>query len=83
MSLDKWTGEQFGNKEFLINAIDYLLDDSGLIQLRNKTIQINLLDKQRAFAEKRFWQFINIGVPLVLLALFGFGFNYWRKKKYQ
>lgn len=83
LSLDKWTGEQFGNKEFLINAIDYLLDDSGLIQLRNKTIQINLLDKQRAFAEKRFWQFINIGIPLVLLALFGLGFNYWRKKKYQ
>lgn len=83
LSLDKWTGEQFGNKEFLINAIDYLLDDSGLIQLRNKTIQINLLDKQRAFAEKRFWQFINIGIPLVLLALFGVGFNYWRKKKYQ
>ncbi|CAM1361134.1 Protein involved in gliding motility GldG [Tenacibaculum sediminilitoris] len=83
LSLDKWTGEQFGNKEFLINAIDYLLDDSGLIQLRNKTIQINLLDKQRAFAEKRFWQFINIGIPLVLLAIFGFGFNYWRKKKYQ
>ncbi|WP_440121847.1 gliding motility-associated ABC transporter substrate-binding protein GldG [Tenacibaculum sp. Ill] len=83
LSLDKWTGEQFGNKEFLINAIDYLLDDSGLIQLRNKTIQINLLDKQRAFAEKRFWQFINIGIPLVLLAMFGFGFNYWRKKKYQ
>ncbi len=83
LSLDKWTGEQFGNKEFLINAIDYLLDDSGLIQLRNKTIQINLLDKQRAFAEKSYWQFINIGIPLVLLALFGFGFNYWRKKKYQ
>ncbi|WGH75664.1 gliding motility-associated ABC transporter substrate-binding protein GldG [Tenacibaculum tangerinum] len=83
LSLDKWTGEQFGNKEFLINAIDYLLDDSGLIQLRNKTIQINLLDKQRAFTEKRFWQFINIGVPLLLLALFGFGFTYWRKRKYQ
>lgn len=83
LSLDKWTGEQFGNKEFLINAIDYLLDDSGLIQLRNKTIQINLLDKQRAFAEKNYWQFINIGIPLVLLALFGFGFTYWRKKKYQ
>lgn len=83
LSLDKWTGEQFGNKEFLINAIDYLLDDSGLIKLRNKSIQINLLDKQRAFAEKRFWQFINIGTPLVLLALFGLGFNYWRKKKYS
>lgn len=82
LALDKWTGEQFGNKEFLINAIDYLLDDSGLIQLRNKTIQINLLDKQRAYAEKSYWQFFNIALPLVLLALFGFGFNYLRKRKY-
>ncbi len=83
LSLDKWTGQQFGNKEFLINTIDYLLDDSGLIQLRNKTIQINLLDKQKAYAEKRFWQFFNIGLPLSLLAIFGFGFNYWRKRRYS
>lgn len=82
LSLDKWTGQQFGNKEFLINTIDYLLDDSGLIQLRNKTIQINLLDKQKAYAEKRFWQFFNIGLPLSLLAIFGFVFNYLRKRKY-
>ncbi|MGB1042331.1 MAG: gliding motility-associated ABC transporter substrate-binding protein GldG [Tenacibaculum sp.] len=83
LALDKWTGEQFGNKEFLINAIDYLLDDSGLINLRNKTLKINLLDKQRAYKEKSFWQLINIGIPLVLLALFGFVFNYIRKKKYS
>ncbi|MBA6157058.1 gliding motility-associated ABC transporter substrate-binding protein GldG [Tenacibaculum sp. S7007] len=83
LSLDKWTGQQFGNKDFLINTIDYLLDDSGLIQLRNKTIQINLLDKQKAYTKKRFWQFINIGVPLSLLALFGFVFNYLRKRKYS
>ena len=38
LSIDKWTGEQFGNKEFLLNAVDYLLDDSGLIDLRNKNI---------------------------------------------
>ncbi len=83
LSLDKWTGQQFGNKDFLMNSIDYLLDDSGLIQLRNKTIQINLLDKQKAYAEKRFWQFFNIGLPLSLLALFGFLFNYLRKRKYS
>ncbi|CAM1353376.1 gliding motility-associated ABC transporter substrate-binding protein GldG [Tenacibaculum insulae] len=82
LALDKWTGEQFGNKEFLINTIDYLLDDSGLIKLRNKTVTINLLDKQKAYTEKSFWQFINIGIPLVLLGLFGFGFNYLRKRKY-
>lgn len=83
LALDKWTGEQFGNKEFLINTIDYLLDDSGLIKLRNKTVNINLLDKQKAYTEKSFWRFINIGVPLLLLGLFGFLFNYLRKKKYS
>ena len=82
LSLDKWTGEQFGNKEFLINTIDYLLDDSGLIKLRNKTVNINLLDKQKAYTEKSFWQLINIGVPLALLGLFGFVFNFLRKRKY-
>ncbi|WP_237276017.1 gliding motility-associated ABC transporter substrate-binding protein GldG [Tenacibaculum ovolyticum] len=82
LSLDKWTGQQFGNKEFLINTIDYLLDDSGLIKLRNKTVNINLLDKQKAYTEKSFWQLINIGVPLALLGLFGFVFNFLRKRKY-
>ena len=83
LALDKWTGEQFGNKEFLINTIAYLLDDSGLINLRNKTLQINLLDKQKAYTEKSFWQLINIGIPLILLGLFGFAFNFLRKRKYS
>ncbi|MGG8496928.1 gliding motility-associated ABC transporter substrate-binding protein GldG [Tenacibaculum sp. TC6] len=83
LSKDKWTGDYYGNKEFLVNAIDYLLDDSGLIKLRNKTIQIHLLDKQKAYAEKRFWQFLNIGLPLAILAIFGLCFGYLRKKKYS
>lgn len=83
LNIDKWTGEQFGNKEFLLNSIDYLLDDSGLIDLRNKTLQINLLDKQRAFEERGYWQFLNVVLPVLFLFAFGFGFTYWRKKKYQ
>jgi len=83
LSLDKWTGEQFGNKEFLLNAVDYLLDDSGLIKLRNKTLQINLLDKQKAYKEKTYWQAINIVLPILILFAFGIGFQYWRKKKYS
>ncbi|MFD2568319.1 gliding motility-associated ABC transporter substrate-binding protein GldG [Pseudotenacibaculum haliotis] len=83
LSLDKWTGEQFGNKEFLLNAVDYLLDDTGLIELRNKTLQINLLDKQRAFEERTYWQFLNVVLPLLLLFGFGFVFNYLRKRKYS
>jgi gliding-associated putative ABC transporter substrate-binding component GldG len=83
LAVDKWTGEQFGNKEFLLNAIDYLLDDTGLIDLRNKTLQINLLDKQRAYEEQGYWQFLNVVLPLLLLFGFGFVFNYLRKKRYQ
>lgn len=83
LSVDKWTKQRFGNKDFLLNAIDYLLDDSGLINLRNKSLKINLLDKQQAYNEKNFWQFFNIGLPLILLGIFGFGFGYLRKRKYS
>ena len=83
LARDKWTDEQFGNKEFLLNVVDYLLDDNGLIELRNKNIQINLLDKKRAFEERTFWQFINIALPLLILTIFGCMFHYLRKRKYS
>ncbi len=83
LNRDKWTNQTFGNKDFLLNAVDYLLDDSGLLELRNKTLKINILDKQKAFKERTFWQFINVALPLVLLFAFGFVFNYLRKKKYS
>ena len=82
LTTDKWTNERFGNKDFLLNAIDYLLDDSGLIQLKNKTVQIHILDKKQALEEKGFWQFFNLVLPLIILFLFGFIFKYIRKKKY-
>lgn len=82
LGVDKWTQQRFGNKDFLLNSVDYLLDDNGLINLRNKSVQIQILDKQQAYNERSFWQFFNIALPLILLAIFGFGFNYWRKRKY-
>ena len=83
LAQDKWTGEQFGNKEFLLNAVDYLLDDNGLIELRNKNVQINLLDKEKAYQERTFWQFVNIILPLLVLLTFGFVFQYVRKRTYS
>lgn len=83
LNRDKWTGQTFGNKDFLINTVDYLLDDTGLINLRNKTLKINILDKQKAYKERTFWQFINVALPLILLFSFGFVFNYLRKRKYS
>ncbi|MDY0781553.1 gliding motility-associated ABC transporter substrate-binding protein GldG [Tenacibaculum sp. IB213877] len=83
LGIDKWTQQRFGNKDFLLNAIDYLLDDNGLISLRNKNVQLHMLDKQKAYAEKGTWQLINIIFPLAVLAIFGLIFNFYRKKKYQ
>ena len=83
LNRDKWTNQQFGNKDFLINSIDYLLDDVGLIELRNKTLTIKTLDKQKAFKERTFWQLLNVVLPLLIIFSFGFVFNYWRKKKYS
>ncbi|WP_405606116.1 gliding motility-associated ABC transporter substrate-binding protein GldG [Polaribacter sp. Asnod1-A03] len=83
LNRDKWTNQEFGNKDFLINAVDYLLDDIGLIQLRNKTLQIKTLDKQKAYKERTFWQFLNVVLPLILLLIFGFVFNFLRKRKYS
>ena len=83
LGLNKWTNQRYGNKEFLLNTVNYLLDDSGLINIRSKTVKIDFLNKEKAFEESGKWQLINILFPLIILALFGFIFNYFRRKKYQ
>ncbi len=82
LGFDQLTGKVFGNKEFLLNSINYLLDDTGLINIRAKDINIAFLDSDKIKDNKGKWQLINIALPLALLALFGFVFNYLRKRKY-
>lgn len=83
LGYDKWTGQRYGNKDFLLNAVNYLLDDNGLLELRSKKIQLQFLDKEKAFKNRTFWQVINIGLPLLVLGIFGILFNYFRKKKFS
>ncbi len=82
LGFDQLTGKAFGNKEFLLNTINYLLDDTGLINIRAKEINMAFLDSEKIKDNKGKWQLINIALPLAILALFGFVFNYIRKKKY-
>lgn len=82
LGFDRWTGKLYGNKEFLLNAVNYLLDDNGLINIRSKEIEVSFLNQDKIAKEKTMWQLLNIGLPIALLTLFGFGFNYFRKKKY-
>ena len=83
LGIDKWTGQKYGNKVFLINAIDYLLDDTGLMHLRNKKLQLAFLDKEKIYQNRLFWQVVNLALPLILLLLFGVFFTYYRKKRYR
>ena len=76
------TFRKFGNKEFLLNAVNYLLDDTGLINIRTKAIEIAFLDSEKVKEEKSIWQLINIALPLLLLSVFGVLFNYFRKRKF-
>ena len=82
LGFDRWTGKTYGNKEFLLNAVNYLLDDDGLINIRSKEIAVAFLDQEKIATQKTNWQLVNILLPLGLLALFGFVFNYYRKKRY-
>ncbi len=72
----------YANKDFLINAIEYLRDDVGLIAARGREVKLRLLDTNKAKAEETFWTVINILGPLVLLGIFGFVFNWLRKRRY-
>jgi gliding-associated putative ABC transporter substrate-binding component GldG len=80
--IDQWTQQVYGNKEFLLNAVNYLLDDNGLINIRNKEITLAVLDKEKVSKDYTFIQFLTIGIPLFMLLLFGLLFNTIRKKKY-
>ena len=82
LGFDKWTNTLYGNKEFLLNTVNYLLDDTGLINIRSKEISVAFLDPVKVAKNRFFWQWVNLLLPLNLICLFGLVFNYLRKKKY-
>lgn len=72
----------FGNREFIQNALDYLLGDNSLIGIRSKTITLRMLDSEKVNKEKSFWKFLNISIPLSFLVILGFVLYLIRRKKY-
>jgi len=83
LGYDIRTGALYGNKEFLMNTVNYLLDDTGIIELRNKNISIPFLDTEKSYDQRTKWQVINVILPLVLLGMFGWLFNFMRKRNYN
>tara|TARA_R100001460_G_scaffold43994_2_gene80369 strand:+ start:25 stop:1716 length:1692 start_codon:yes stop_codon:yes gene_type:complete len=82
LGFDKMTNQFYGNKEFLLNTVNYLLDDSGLINIRTRQIAVPFLDPQKTVEQRTKWQVLNLLLPLGLLTLFGIGFVVYRKRRY-
>ena len=83
IGFDKHTGKQYGNGEFMRNAIDYLLGNEILIEARSKNISVRLLNQQKIKSEKNFWQIFNLVSPIIILLLIGISLQLIRKQKYQ
>ena len=82
LGFDKWTNNLYGNKEFLMNCVNYLLDDTGLINIRSKDVNLPLLNKERVYQNYTMAQVLTIGLPMLILIVFGFLFTYLRKRMY-
>ena len=83
LGYDPKSGNLYDNKEFLMNCVNYLLDDTGLINIRGKEVDLPLLDKEKVYENYTKTQVITIGIPILLLTIFGFLFTYLRKRKYS
>jgi ABC-2 type transport system permease protein len=82
LGLNRYTGAKYANKDLILNTIDYMLDENRLIAARNKEITLRPLDQVKIKEERRQWQFVNLGMPLILLFGFGFVRHVLRKRKY-
>ena len=80
---DIYAGIAYANKDFILNSASYLLDNSGIIYLRNRQIKLRLLDKTKVSENGSFWQIMNSAVPVVLIIIFGLAINIFRKRKYS
>jgi gliding-associated putative ABC transporter substrate-binding component GldG len=83
LGYDKWTNNLYANKEFLMNCVNYLLDDNGLINIRSKEVDLPILDKEKVYENYTLSQVITVAVPIGILLLFGLIFTFLRKRKYS
>ncbi len=82
LGLDRYTGEMYGNRDFLVNCLNYLVDYNGIMELRSREIKLRLLDKKAIRDERLFWQIINIACPVLLVVIAGLIYNLLRKRKF-
>ena len=83
LGYDKWTGQLYDNKGFMMNCVNYLLDDNGLINIRSKDVDLPMLDTQKVHDNYTMAQLVTVGLPIAILGLFGLLFTSLRKRAYS
>lgn len=82
LGYDKYTRKMYGNKEFLVNCVNYLCGDEDLIPLRSREVIMRSLDLAKVEREKTAWQIVNVALPIVIIVLFGVLLAVLRKKTF-
>jgi ABC-2 type transport system permease protein len=80
---DRYTQQTFGNKDFLVNCLNYLVDDNGLMELRSRELKLSLIDKPLVKRNLPFIRLINIVLPVLLVIMAGIVFGFIRKRRYS
>ncbi len=79
---DRVTGEMMGNRDFIVNCLNYLVDDHGIMELRSRELKMRLLDRIRIKNERTLWQLINVASPVLIIIIAGLIYGFFRRKIY-
>ena len=83
LGFDQYTQNTYANKEFIENAISYLVEGEGMIDIRSRELKVRLLDATKVSRERAKWQVINTLVPIAIIILLGVALAFGRKRKYS
>ena len=83
LGYNRYDKRQYANRDFLVNAVEYMMDDFGLIDSRGKELKLRLLDVQKTRDERTYWQLVNLIVPIVFICIVGLGFFFWRRYNFS
>jgi ABC-type uncharacterized transport system involved in gliding motility auxiliary subunit len=81
---DRFTRQTFGNKDFIVNTVNYLTDETGLLNLRSREVKLRLIDKSKINTKSQilFWQLLNTAAPIFLILIIGIAHLIYRKRKW-
>jgi ABC-2 type transport system permease protein len=79
---DKYTGQVYGNKDFIINCLNWLVDKNGIMEIRSRELKLRLLNTKMVKTERLKWQIINLTGPILLVVFSGLLYGYFRRKRY-